>query len=260
MIQRVDRRPRRGMTLIELVIGVVITGAMASIGAATFGNMIDHRRVILDSTQETERAAALRSMVRTWIESGSIDQPVQGVQLSRNRGGSIVTTRIRTNTRMGRTQREAAETGVTSAVATGDELRFTTNALADVASLNVSVRLFVDNDSSTPEEGLTIEFQRSRLSPLERRMVDSTITGMTVEYLNAATLRWVPDMEASTIPRAAVRVWFSLGESREPQPLLQLPLFFALPNAADAIDDLLEEGDVEVEVVPPSSPANGSPL
>lgn len=234
------------MTLIELVVGLVITGAMASIGAATFGNMIDHRAVILESTREVERAAALRSMVRTWIESGTISQPEQGVRLTRTRSGAIVSTRIRTNSRMGRTQREAAETGVMPAVSTGDELRFTTNALPDVGSLNVDVRLFVDNDSSTPEEGLTIEFQRSRLSPLERRMIDSTVVGMTVEYLNAATLRWVPDVESNTIQRVAVRVWFSLGDTREPQPLLQLPLLFALPNAADAIDDLFDEGDAEV--------------
>lgn len=234
------------MTLIELVVGVVITGAMASIGAATFGNMIDHRAVILDSTREVERAAALRSMVRTWIESGTIAQPEQGVRLTRTRSGAIATTRITVNTRMGRAQREAAATGVTSAVATGDELHFTTNALADVGSLNVDVRLFVDNDGSTPEEGLTIEFQRSRLSPLERRMIDSTIVGMTVEYLDAATLRWVPDVESNTVQRVAVRVWFSLGETREPQPLLQLPLLFVLPNAADAIDDLFDEAEAKV--------------
>jgi len=39
-------RARRGMTLMELVIGLAITGMMASAGAVAFGAIIDHRRVI----------------------------------------------------------------------------------------------------------------------------------------------------------------------------------------------------------------------
>src|SRR5690606_7133586 len=66
------RRTRAGMTLMELVIGLVITGMMAIAGTAAFTSIIDHRRVITEATVETERAAALREMLRTWIGSGSL--------------------------------------------------------------------------------------------------------------------------------------------------------------------------------------------
>ena len=63
---------RRGMTLMERVVAIAITGMMAAAGAATFASIIDHRRVIKESTVETERAAALRELVRTWIAAGTL--------------------------------------------------------------------------------------------------------------------------------------------------------------------------------------------
>ncbi len=241
---------RRGMTLIELVIGLVITGAMASIGAATFGSLIDHRAVIMDATVEAERAVALRTMLHTWIESGTIVQQLQNATLMISRGGSVTIRRTRT-ARSGPTSitnpaARVSETGVVSALSTGDELTFQTNALPDAASNEVNVRLFVDGDSNTPEHGLTIEYRISNQSPLQRRMLDSTITGMTVEYLDATTRRWIPASQPGSSTRAAVRVFFTVDASL-PQPrLLQLPLLFVLPNAANAID-AAENEEVEAE-------------
>src|SRR5262245_64757856 len=65
-------RVRAGMTLMELVIGIAITGLMALAGAGAFASIIDHRKVIRESTVTTERAAALRDMLRTWISSGQV--------------------------------------------------------------------------------------------------------------------------------------------------------------------------------------------
>ena len=59
-------RARRGMTLMELVIGLAITGMMATAGAVAFGSIIDHRRVVRTASVTTERAAALRDMLRGW--------------------------------------------------------------------------------------------------------------------------------------------------------------------------------------------------
>src|SRR5678815_1909130 len=39
-------RARAGMTLMELVIGLAITGLMAAAGAGAFASIIDHKRVI----------------------------------------------------------------------------------------------------------------------------------------------------------------------------------------------------------------------
>src|ERR1043165_5223068 len=114
---------------------------MAAAGAATFASIIDHRRVIRESTVATERAAALRELLRTWIVSSSI-QIQQG-------GGP------RGFTSAARPAPPTSGTGaVTAALAAGDEITFTTSALTPTPSSNTRVRLFVDGDPNTPETGL----------------------------------------------------------------------------------------------------------
>src|SRR3954463_8160242 len=102
-------RVKRGMTLMELVVAIALTGMMAAAGAATFASIIDHRRVIRESTVETERAAALRELVRTWIAAGNLQ--IQQGGGPRGLGGSA---RI--------SARPGVTSGVTAAATTGDEL------------------------------------------------------------------------------------------------------------------------------------------
>ncbi|HMA25683.1 MAG TPA: prepilin-type N-terminal cleavage/methylation domain-containing protein, partial [Gemmatimonadaceae bacterium] len=65
-------RPRAGMTLMELVIGLAITGMMAAAGAGAFASIIDHRRGIREASVSTERAAALREMIHSWLVAGTV--------------------------------------------------------------------------------------------------------------------------------------------------------------------------------------------
>lgn len=207
-------RPRRGMTLLELVVGVVITGFMAAAGAAAFGTIVDNRRVILESTEELERASALRDMLRTWIGSGTVQVQSEQVRARTTRAAQV------------RTARSTAVSTITASVSTGDELRFTTSALTPALSPYVNVRLFVDGDAATPEQGLTIEYQVSAQAPLQRRQLDSSIVRMTVEYLDRTTNRWVPSSEAGAIRAAAVRLSFPADSVDVPR-LLQLPMVFS---------------------------------
>lgn len=239
-----ERRERRGMTLLELVVGLVITGAMASIGAVTFGNVIGHRAVVLDATREAERAGAVREMIRHWIASGSIQSQAQGVRVT---AGGRTTRLSASGLAAMRVSEGAASNGVTPAIATGDELRFSTSALLDLPSPNVNVRLFVDGDDNTPERGLTIEYQVNPTSPLYRRELDSTIVQIAVEYLDATTQRWVPDAESAGVRRVAARVTLGMGEDAPTPALLQMPLLFVLPGAANALD--AQTADEEASVV-----------
>jgi hypothetical protein len=239
------------MTLLELVVGLVITGAMASIGAVTFSNVIEHRAVIIDATRDAERAAAVRETIRQWIASGSIQSQAQGIRLTVS-GGTATFSRgqsgsFRMNVLQAPGSDAATVTGVTPAIATGDELRFRTSALLDLPSPNVSVRLFVDGDDNTPERGLTIEYQLNPTAPLYRRVLDSTIVQITVEYLDATTLRWVPDAEAAGIRRVAARLTLGMGEDVPTPALLQLPMLFVLPGAANALD--AQTADEEASVL-----------
>lgn len=206
---------RRGMTLMELVVAIALTGMMAAAGAATFSSIIDHRRVIRESTVATERAAALREMIRTWIAASSILVPQGG-------GPRGLTSNARVQSRPG------ATTGVTAAATTGDEVTFTTSAMTPTPSSNTRVRLFVDGDPNTTEFGLTMEYQGSNASPLQRRQLDSTIAMMTVEYLDNRTQRWFAATQVATIQPIAMRLAFAAAEGDSIPRLMQLPFVFRM--------------------------------
>lgn len=211
-------RARVGMTLMELVIGLVITGLMAATGAAAFASLIDHRRIIREASTSTERAAALRDMIRSWIIPGTIQLQVGGGPRGLSPAGAAA-------------PREGASVAAVSAAqAAGDEISFTTPALNPSLLGNVRIRLYVDGDVHTPEKGLTIEYQPNALLPLVRTMLDSTIDTLRVEYLDQRTGRWIAASQVvagSTSPRA-VRLTLLSGRPGAAPPLLSLPMIFSM--------------------------------
>jgi len=215
-------RNRHGMTLMELMVGIAITAMMAASGAAAFTSLIDHRAVIKRSTVDTERAAALRDVIRQWIQQGSV-QIQQG-------GGP----------RLGRTA-SAASSAVpgmsasanSAAQAAGDELDLVTDAPNPTMLTGVRLRLYVDVDAGTPEKGLTIEYQPNTQTPLQRAMLDSTIDSLTVEFLDQRTNRWFSASQAATITPWAVRLTLlhTQGNRIAMPRLLQVPMIFKMPTA-----------------------------
>lgn len=208
-------RARRAMTLMELVAAIAITGMMAAAGAATFSSIIDHRRVIRESTVATERAAALRELLRTWIAAGTIQIQQGGVPRGMSSSARI-------------SSQPGLTAGVTAAASTGDELTFTTTALTPTPAPSTRIRLFVDGDDNTPEKGLTIEYQTSNAAPLQRRELDSTIGTMTVEFLDNTTGRWYSASQAATIQPIAVRFSFGAAEHDSLPRLLSLPFLYRI--------------------------------
>jgi prepilin-type N-terminal cleavage/methylation domain-containing protein len=217
-------RARRGMTLMELVIGLAITGMMATAGAVAFGAIIDHRRVVRTASVETERAAALRDMLRGWINAGSI-QIQQG-------GGPRGLTRA-AGAALGRGGGGGGAmnvANVSAAQASGDELTFTTSEINPSLLPNVRIRLYVDGDANTPEKGLTIEYQPNLQMPLVRKMLDSTIDTQSVEFLDRRTNRWIGASQSATITPRAVRLTL-LSSHTTLQPILELPMIFPMGAA-----------------------------
>ena len=207
-------RARRAMTLLELVASLVITAMIAAGGAAAFASLIDHRRMVRGVSVATERTWALRQTLRSWITSGQIQ-----IQIA---GGP-----------QGLTNTMAA---VSPAAAIGDEITFTTQAVNPSSLPNARIRLYVDGDASTPERGLCIEYQGTATHPIARRMLDSSIDTMHVEYLDGATHRWIPasrsgviateERDLSTPSVLAVRLWMASGASRRASALLGVPMVF----------------------------------
>lgn len=189
---------RRGMTLLEMVIALVITGLMAAVGFSAFGGIIDHQRHVEQASVQVERSAALREMLHTWLESGTITIQQGGLPQGFGRGGTTLRTVSASGT--------PAVQSVTPAVVTGDVLSFTTQAPNPADAPQAIMKLFVDDDPTTPETGLTVEYQASAQSPLLRRQLEPSIDSMVVEYLDSQTNRWYPAADAATITPKAVRL------------------------------------------------------
>lgn len=223
-------RARRGMTLMELVIGLAITGMMAAAGTAAFSSIIDHRASVRDAALTAERADAFRELIHSWIYAGNI-------QIQRGGGPRLAGAAPGAGGRLG----AAAGSGmnslssVTAAQAIGDELTFTTTALNPSLLGNVRIRLYVDGDAGTPESGLTIEYQPNAQQPIVRKMLDSAITSMTVEYLDQRTNRWFAASEAATIAPKGVRLTFAASDSATRSPLFAVPMIFPIGNPSSRV-------------------------
>jgi prepilin-type N-terminal cleavage/methylation domain-containing protein len=214
---------RSGMTLMELVIGLAITGMMAAAGAGAFSSIIDHRREIRDASRSTERAEAFREMLRSWVYAGNI-------QLQRGGGPrGIRITAPRAEGLSPSTSMTGSLSSVTAAQAAGDEFSFTTTAPNPAMVGSVRMRMYVDADGSTPETGLTVEYQPNAQQPLMRRMLDSTIDSLIVDYLDSRTGRWYRSSETATISPIAVRLSFHSTDSTE-SALMGLPMLFPIGN------------------------------
>ena len=209
----------------ELIVALTITGFMAAVGTATFSSIIDSKRIVKESTMNTERAAALREAIRTWLLPASI-QIQQGTPPRGNsgngRGGTLTASTKTPN---------GAET-VTAAVANGDEVTFTTTAPNPANAPDARMRLFVDTDEATPEHGLTLEYQVNQQAPLQRRELDSLITSMTVEYLDQRTRQWFRSGTVSTATQPlAIRITLTPANNSKEPPLMEYPMVFAITRS-----------------------------
>lgn len=216
---------RKGMTLMELVVALVITGMMAAIGAATFSSIIDHRRIIVGSTSELERASALRDQIRTWMLSGQVQVTTGGATRGLGRATAaapIASTQIQSGSS------SMANTGVTAAVAGGDEITFITTAPNPANAPSVRMRLFIDADPNTPESGLTLEYQPSTATPLKRIQLEPSIGVLTVEFLDQRLNQWVESTQAASITPIAVRLSMQPYDGGRLPAILQVPLIFPI--------------------------------
>jgi Tfp pilus assembly protein FimT len=223
--RRSARGVRVGATLLELVVALVVTGVMATIGTSAFSTIIDHRQVIRESAIDLERAAALRETLRGWLVSGQ----VQIQQGGGPRGRAAAVAAAAPSALTGGTG--SGLTAVSAAAAVGEEVTFVTTAASPATSPNVRIRLFIDGDANTPETGLTIEYQPSDAGtqvPLQRRELEPNIGGMLVEFLDQRTVRWVKASEGATITPTAVRITLLAPDRGTIPAILSVPIVLSM--------------------------------
>ena len=222
---------RRGMTLMELVVALVITGMMAAMGAATFSSIIDHRRIILTSTGELERASALRDQIRTWMLSGTVQLVTGSVPRGMGRGTSAAAATASASPAPNRSSSSGSVSNgsaISAAAASGDEITFVTTAPNPANAPSVRMRLFIDADESTPETGLTLEYQASTATPLMRVELERSIGALKVEFLDQRTNQWFESTQAAAITPIAVRISMQPFDGGRLPGVLELPMIFPM--------------------------------
>ena len=162
-------------------------------------------------------------MIRTWILNGVVRIDLGGGPRGLSRAGQATRVTMRTGNTV---------VDLTPAKGVGDQVTIVTSAINPSMMPNMSIRLYIDVDDNTPEKGLTMEYQPNPQSSLTRRMLDSTITSLTLEYLDGRTQRWIESSQAATIGNLrATRISFASSDTSATTRLLSIPITVATPGS-----------------------------
>lgn len=185
---------RPGLTLIELLVALTITGLVMASGYSALSVMVDHRTRVMTATDAVASAAAKRRMLVGWlrgarltIEGDATFEGLHGVEEDRP----------------------------------DDALTFVTNAPTPIGSNETVVRLYVDRDEKTPERGLTVALTDRKGEVTRRIEIDHRATGLDIRYLSGlfGKRAWLESWVSTTVLPSAIRLTAS---SEQPDSLPSL--------------------------------------
>jgi prepilin-type N-terminal cleavage/methylation domain-containing protein len=191
---------RRGMTLLELVVALTVSGAAMAAGYGAFAQMVDQRERMRAATDAVNQAATVRRDVSAWLAGAKIGLGGDGPEF---RGLDGVAGDL-----------------------PDDEITFMTDAATPLGDVTAVVRLYVDRDPATPEIGLVAELTEFRGSATTRIELVPNATGLDVQYVSAILGgdRWMPSWISRTVLPRGVQLRLSTTPGDSLPPLLQLPI------------------------------------
>ena len=199
---------RRGLTGVELLVALAVTGLAAVIGGATLALLVDRGAPLREAAGATERAAAVRSTLVAWLEDAhGARSPFSGSSVA-----AFELLELRDH------GREA------------DQLLFTTSAPTPLGSSDTFVRLYVDSDPRTAERGLVAELSAWPGAPVTRVTLDSAVTSLDARCLTdlAGSEHWLQTFLSSQAVPRGVELRLDAADAGELAPLLRLPIRVAV--------------------------------
>jgi prepilin-type N-terminal cleavage/methylation domain-containing protein len=187
---------RRGLTLIELLVALTITGLVMAMGYGALSTMVDHRARVMTATDAISSAAAKRRMLVGWlrgarltIEGDATFEGLHGVDEDRP----------------------------------DDALTFVTNAPTPLGSDETIVHVYIDRDDKTPERGLTVTLADRKGGVARRIEVDPHATGLDIRYLSGlfGKRAWLESWVSTTVLPSGVRMTVSSNPPDSLPPLLR---------------------------------------
>jgi type II secretory pathway pseudopilin PulG len=194
------------MTLLELLVGLTVTGLALTAGFGALGMVGDRRARLEASMNAVAHAATLRADIVAWLGDARLVAEEGGPNF-RGLDGS-----------RGRLP--------------DDDLTFLTTAPTALGTGETIVRLYVDRDSATAERGLTAAFAEWRGLGHSRLELDTSVVGLDVRYLSGVLGRraWLPSWISSTLLPAGVELRLIPAPQDSLAPLLRLPILVPFRN------------------------------
>ncbi|HEX6941000.1 MAG TPA: hypothetical protein VF158_16395 [Longimicrobiales bacterium] len=192
------------MTLIEIVVALVIAGAVVTAGVAAFASIADHRRRAEEATAAIARAAAIRETLRSWL-AGATLVPGEGGPPFRGIDG------IRGDT-------------------PDDVLVFLTSARTPLGPGPALLQIAIDHDDETTERGLVADILEWRGTARTRIEIEPGAAGLDLRYLSSlrGQPQWLPSWISNTLLPAGLELRIVPADGREVHPLLARPLLVPL--------------------------------
>ena len=199
------RRPiaRRGLTVVELVVGLTVVALATLAGGGTLATLVDHRAHVHDATVATRRDAAVRRTIVAWLDgawaTGESNAPAFRL--------------------VDRTTARHAD----------DEIVFLTTAATPIGTGDVVVRLFVDRDDRTAERGLTAEFEARYGGRTARVELDASVVALDARCLSdvLGTRRWMPAWVSPVVLPQGLELRLAATSPERLAPLLRVPITVA---------------------------------
>lgn len=198
------KRSAQGMTLLELVVGLTVTGMVMTVGFGALQVLTDRREHVEGEMNAAARAANQRVEIESWL-AGARLLPEEGGPAFRGLDG--------------------VHEGEPD-----DELSFVTTSSTPIGVGETLVRLYVDRDPATPEQGLTASFAQWRGTTLRPIEIDRRVGGLDARYWSTmmGERTWLPSWISSTVLPAGIELRFVPMVGDTLPPLLQLPLLVPL--------------------------------
>lgn len=199
-------RPRFGMTLIELLVALTVTGLVIGAGYAAFAAIADRKQAIDAMTEDAVRAASVRVTLSDWLAGARLD--IQSDQ-EIFRGLDGVADDL-----------------------PDDQLTFLTAARTPLGERETVIRLLIDRDDATPEQGLVAELWDRRRSAARRVELLPAASSLDLHYLSGmlGDRRWLPSWISSSVMPVGIQATVGAAPPDTLPPLFRLPIVVSFAN------------------------------
>ena len=193
-------RRRSGLTLIELLVAITVTGMALSAGYGALSWMTSARQHAEQATDAVWRAAAVRRTITTWLAGATLAVSPDVADFRGVDG-----------------EREHVD---------DDAITFRTNATTPLGTAETVVTLVIDHDDATPETGLIALLEEPHGARRATIVLEPHAVALDAQYLSGVSgaTRWSTSWISTSVLPRGIELTVSAARGDSLPPLLRVPL------------------------------------